>query len=56
MHDPADADPADDPADWDPADLAADLADRVRLVKRLGSLHPATLAITLQTLQAMFAP
>ena len=30
--------------------------DRVRLVKRLGSLHPATLAITLQTLQAMFAP
>jgi mRNA interferase MazF len=30
--------------------------DRVRLVKRLGALSPATLAATLQTLQAMFAP
>lgn len=30
--------------------------DRVRLVKRLGTLRPATLAATLQTLQAMFAP
>jgi len=30
--------------------------DRVRLVKRLGALRPATLALTLQTLQAMFAP
>jgi mRNA interferase MazF len=30
--------------------------DRVRLVKRLGSLRPATLATTLRTLQAMFAP
>jgi mRNA interferase MazF len=30
--------------------------DRVRLVKRLGALRPATLAATLQTLQAMFAP
>ena len=30
--------------------------DRVRLVKRLGALRPATLAVTLQTLQAMFAP
>jgi mRNA interferase MazF len=29
--------------------------DRVRLVKRLGALRPATLATTLQTLQAMFA-
>ena len=30
--------------------------DRVRLVKRLGALRPATLAANLQTLQAMFAP
>ena len=30
--------------------------DRVRLVKRLGALRPVTLAATLQTLQAMFAP
>jgi len=30
--------------------------DRVRLVKRLGALRPATLALTLQTLQSMFAP
>ncbi len=30
--------------------------DRVRLVKRLGALRPPTLALTLQTLQAMFAP
>jgi mRNA interferase MazF len=30
--------------------------DRVRLIKRLGSLRPATLAATLSTLQAMFAP
>ena len=30
--------------------------DRVRLVKRLGSLRAATLALTLQTLQAMFSP
>ena len=30
--------------------------DRVRLVKRLGSLRAPTLATTLQTLQAMFAP
>lgn len=30
--------------------------DRVRLVKRLGSLRPTTLAATLRTLQAMFAP
>ena len=30
--------------------------DRARLVKRLGSLRPSTLAATLQTLQAMFAP
>lgn len=30
--------------------------DRVRLVKRLGTLRPPTLALTLQTLQAMFAP
>ena len=30
--------------------------DRTRLVKRLGALRPATLAGTLQTLQAMFAP
>ena len=30
--------------------------DRVRLVKRLGALRPPTLTLTLQTLQAMFAP
>ena len=30
--------------------------DRARLVKRLGALPPATLAATLQTLQALFAP
>jgi len=30
--------------------------DRVRLVKRLGALRPPTLVLTLQTLQAMFAP
>ena len=30
--------------------------DRARLVKRLGALRPATLALTRQTLQAMFAP
>ncbi len=30
--------------------------DRVRLVKRLGALRPPTLALTLQTLQTMFAP
>ncbi len=30
--------------------------DRVRLVKRLGAVRPATLAVTRQTLQAMFAP
>lgn len=30
--------------------------DRVRLVKRLGTLRPTTLALTLQTLQAMFSP
>lgn len=30
--------------------------DRVRLVKRLGALRSPTLALTLQTLQAMFAP
>ncbi len=30
--------------------------DRARLVKRLGALRPVTLATTLQTLQAMFAP
>lgn len=29
--------------------------DRARLVKRLGTLRPSTLAVTLQTLQAMFA-
>ena len=29
--------------------------DCVRLVKRLGALRPPTLALTLQTLQAMFA-
>ncbi|MEP7215636.1 MAG: type II toxin-antitoxin system PemK/MazF family toxin [Anaerolineaceae bacterium] len=30
--------------------------DRVRLVKRLGTLRPQTLAVTRQTLQSMFAP
>ena len=30
--------------------------DRVRLVKKLGALRASTLALTLQTLQAMFAP
>jgi mRNA interferase MazF len=30
--------------------------DRVRLVKRLGALRAQTLALTLTTLQAMFAP
>ena len=30
--------------------------DRARLVERLGALRPVTLAATLQTLQAMFAP
>ena len=30
--------------------------DRARLVKRLGALRPQTLAVTLQTLQSMFAP
>lgn len=30
--------------------------DRVRLVQRLGALRPPTLALTLQTLQSMFAP
>ena len=30
--------------------------DRIRLVKRLGVLRPATLALTLRTLQTMFAP
>ena len=30
--------------------------DRVRLIRRLGGLRPATLALTLQTLQAMFSP
>lgn len=30
--------------------------DRLRLVKRLGTVHPATLDKTLNTLQAMFAP
>ena len=30
--------------------------DRVRLIKRVGVLRPTTLALTLQTLQAMFAP
>lgn len=30
--------------------------DRARLVKRLGALRPPTLALTLQTLQSMFAP
>ena len=30
--------------------------DKTRLVKRLGALRPSTLALTLNTLQAMFAP
>jgi mRNA interferase MazF len=30
--------------------------DRARLVKRMGALRPVTLAATLKTLQAMFAP
>jgi mRNA interferase MazF len=30
--------------------------DRVRLIKRLGALRAPTLALTRQTLQAMFAP
>lgn len=30
--------------------------DRLRLVKRLGAVHPATLEKTLHTLQATFAP
>ncbi len=30
--------------------------DGVRLVKRLGSLRPPTLAVTLKTLQDMFSP
>jgi mRNA interferase MazF len=30
--------------------------DRTRMVKRLGALRPQTLAVTLQTLQSMFAP
>ena len=30
--------------------------DRVRLVKRLGALRSQTLVLTLQTMQAMFAP
>ncbi len=30
--------------------------DSARLVKRMGALRPVTLAATLQTLQAMFAP
>ena len=30
--------------------------DRARMVKRLGALRPQTLAVTLQTLQSMFAP
>ncbi len=30
--------------------------DRASLVKRLGALRPSTLATTLLTLQAMFAP
>ncbi|MFM9879484.1 MAG: type II toxin-antitoxin system PemK/MazF family toxin [Burkholderiaceae bacterium] len=30
--------------------------DKVRLIKRMGALRPATLTLTLQTLQAMFAP
>ena len=30
--------------------------DRTRLVQRLGALRPQTLAVTLQTLQSMFAP
>lgn len=30
--------------------------DGARLIKRLGALRPQTLALTLQTLQAMFSP
>lgn len=30
--------------------------DRARLIRRLGALRPSTLAVTLRTLQAMFAP
>jgi mRNA interferase MazF len=30
--------------------------DRLRLVKRMGQVRPPTLAATLQTLKAMFAP
>ena len=30
--------------------------DKSRLLKRVGALRPATLALTLQTLQAVFAP
>ena len=30
--------------------------DRERLIKRLGALRPQTIALTLRTLQAMFAP
>lgn len=30
--------------------------DRVRLIKRLGALRPQTTALTLRTLQVMFAP
>lgn len=30
--------------------------DRARLMRRVGALRPGTLAATLQTLQAMFAP
>jgi mRNA interferase MazF len=30
--------------------------DRVRLIKRLGALRPQTAALTLRTLQVMFAP
>ena len=30
--------------------------DKTRLLKRIGLLRPATLALTLQTLQAVFAP
>lgn len=32
------------------------MLDRVRLVKRLGALRSQTLVLTLQTMQAMFAP
>ena len=30
--------------------------NRVRLIKRPGALRPTTLAVTLQTLPALFAP